>query len=133
LQQSAFFVLFFVKFYFIKGAKRGVSRVSILRDDLTISFYDKNFLQNLYKIIFFFCFDFIFGTFLLVYYQNISPFEHVWAYFHYYYWRYWKKREEKNGLKQRKLTETYDNADEFEILFNYSIYLQKSIVFKKFT
>jgi len=44
-----------------------------------------------------------------------------------------KKREEKNGLKQRKLTETYDNADEFEILFNYSIYLQKSIVFKKFT
>jgi len=25
------------------------------------------------------------------------------------------------------------NAAEFEILFNYSIYLQKSIVFKKFT
>jgi len=44
-----------------------------------------------------------------------------------------KNIEEKNGLKQRKLTETSDNADEFEILFNYSIYLQKSIVFKKFT
>jgi len=44
-----------------------------------------------------------------------------------------KKNRRKNGLKQRKLTETSDNADEFEILFNYSIYLQKSIVFKKFT
>jgi len=63
LQQSAFFVLFFVKFYFIKGAKRGVSRVSILRDDLTISFYDKNFLQNLYKIIFFFVLTSFLGHF----------------------------------------------------------------------
>lgn len=44
-----------------------------------------------------------------------------------------KKEKKKIDLKQSKLTEIYDNADEFEILFNYSIYLQKSIVFKKFT
>jgi len=83
----------------------------------------------------FFVFDFIFGTLLLVFYQNISPFGQVWAYFHYYLLSLLKKKKEKTkiDLKQSKLTEIYDNADEFEILFNYSIYLQKSIVFKKFT
>jgi len=110
-----------------------MSWVSILRDalkkTLTISFYHKNFLQNLYKIIFFltsflghFCWS------IIKIFLPSNRCEHSFIII-----TVASGKKEKIGLKQNKLTEIYNNADEFEILFNYSIYLQKSIVFKKFT
>jgi len=88
----------------------------------------------LYKIIFFFVFDFIFGTFLLVFLSKYFSLRTGVSIFSLLLLSLLEKKEKKKiDLKQSKLTEIYDNADEFEILFNYSIYLQKSIVFKKFT
>lgn len=72
---------------------------------------------------------------VIIFFSPLEPWCLIyWAYFRYYYCR------ELAGYVSKKImakAEEFDwnisNAAEFEILFNYSIYLQKSIVFKKFT